>query len=442
MSEHDMEALSLYELNNLVATSIRLTMPDEYWVVAELSEVREVRGHCYMELVEKDEHSRTPIAKASAKCWRNVWMLLRSSFERHTGQSLCPGMKVMLSVHADFHEAYGFSWIVTDINPEYTLGDMARRRAEIIAQLKAEGIFELQKELCIPMFAQRIAVISSANAAGFGDFCNQLKTNDYGFQYEVSLFAAVMQGENVEASIIAALNEIYAQCDNFDVVVIIRGGGATSDMSGFDTLSLAENVANFPLPVITGIGHERDECVLDLVANQRVKTPTAAAALLIDNLLRVKHQLDYMEKTIHLGCSRQLNYEQVRLLRMMEKLPLMCRTALADQLVRLKMLSVQMNMGSKMLLSKQLQKIGNVESQLKYSSLHYTQNERLRLATIEQKLQTLDPRNLLKSGYSLTLHHGKVVRQCSQLQEGDEIETRLSDGTIYSTVIKHSEETK
>ena len=287
--------LTLYELNNLVREVLECEMPDEYWVEAELSECREARGHCYMELIQKDERNATPIAKASARCWASKWMLVRPYFERTTGQRLHAGMKVLLKVYAQFHEAYGFSWIVTDIDPTYTLGDMARKRQEIIRQLKEEGVFDLQKELQLPLFCQRIAVISSETAAGYGDFCNQLADNPYGFKFETQLFPAIMQGEGVEQSIIDALGKIYSEYSDysehsdysdcpFDCVVIIRGGGATSDMSGFDTLALAENVANFPLPIITGIGHDRDESILDMVSHTRVKTPTAAAAFLIDHL--------------------------------------------------------------------------------------------------------------------------------------------------------------
>ena len=271
---------SLLELNQMVRETIECEMPDEYWVEAELSECRELRGHCYMELIQKDERTATPVAKSPAKCWANKWAVIRPYFERTTGQQLHAGMKVLLKVYAQFHEAYGFSWIVTDINPEYTLGDMARKRQEIIRQLKAEGVFDLQKELTLPPFCQHIAVISSQTAAGYGDFCNQLSDNPYGFQFQTQLFPAIMQGEGVEQSIIDALEKIYSLTSSFspltskfDCVVIIRGGGSTGDLSGFDTLALAENVANFPLPIITGIGHERDESILDMISHTRVKTP-------------------------------------------------------------------------------------------------------------------------------------------------------------------------
>ncbi|MBQ6548599.1 MAG: exodeoxyribonuclease VII large subunit, partial [Prevotella sp.] len=225
---------SLLELNQMVRETIECEMPDEYWVEAELSECRELRGHCYMELIQKDERTATPVAKSPAKCWANKWAVIRPYFERTTGQQLHAGMKVLLKVYAQFHEAYGFSWIVTDINPEYTLGDMARKRQEIIRQLKAEGVFDLQKELTLPPFCQHIAVISSQTAAGYGDFCNQLCDNPYGFQFQTQLFPAIMQGEGVEQSIIDALEKIYSLTSSFspltskfDCVVIIRGGGST-----------------------------------------------------------------------------------------------------------------------------------------------------------------------------------------------------------------------
>ena len=318
--------LTLYELNSLVREVIECEMPNEYWVEAELSECRESRGHCYMELIQKDEQTATPVAKASAKCWASKWMLIRPGFERITGQRLHAGMKVLLKVYAQFHEAYGFSWIVSDIDPTYTLGDMARKRQEIIRQLKAEGVFDLQKELRLPLFCQRIAVISSETAAGYGDFCNQLAENPYGFQFQTQLFPAIMQGEGVEQSIINALEHIYNYqlsivCYQFDAVVIIRGGGATSDMSGFDTLALAENVANFPLPIITGIGHERDESILDMVSHTRVKTPTAAAALLIDHLKTVMDVLNDSQEQIVRLAQQKLAYYKSQFTTIAEVLP-------------------------------------------------------------------------------------------------------------------------
>ena len=382
--------ITLLELNRLVREVIESEMPHEYWVEAELSECRESRGHCYMELIEKDEHSATPIAKASAKCWASKWMLVRPYFERTTGQHLSAGMKVLLKVYPQFHEAFGFSWIVTDIDPTYTMGDMARKRQEIIRQLKEEGVFELQKELELPVFSQRIAVISSETAAGYGDFCNQLADNPYGLQFRTWLFPAIMQGEGTEQSIIAALEKIYSIVTQFDCVVIIRGGGATSDMSGFDTLELAENVANFPIPIITGIGHDRDECILDMVSHTRVKTPTAAAALLIDHL---KDVLDTIESAQNLIT----HYAQQKL------------TALNTQL-------------------------STMEFKIPMLSDRRLMTEKHRLQLLEEKVKSLDPNLLLKRGYSITFHNGKAIRDPHSLQKGDEIETRFEKGMIKSTI--------
>ena len=395
--------LSLLELNGLVRELIEVEMPNEYWVEAELSECRESRGHCYMELIERDDHTATPVARASAKCWASKWALVKPYFERTTGQQLRAGLKVLLKVYPQFHEAYGFSWIVTDIDPNFTLGDQARRRQEIIRQLKEEGVFDLQRELRLPLFCLNIAVISSQTAAGYGDFCNQLA--DSPFTFRTQLFPATMQGEGVEQSIIAALEAVYeANMANmaheshetykpnpFDCVVIIRGGGATSDMSGFDTLALAENVANFPLPIITGIGHDRDESILDMVSHQRVKTPTAAAAFLIDHAQAVFEALNDAQQRI-------TRYAQLRF---------------QTQEAQLSTLNTQLST--------------LVERKLT--------NEVHRLELFEEKLKALDPTLLLRRGYSITLKDGHAVRDPKTLLPGDQIETRLEKGTIKSSVI-------
>ena len=432
-----MKRYSLFELNRLVRESIECEMPDEYWVEAELSECRESRGHCYMELIQKDEQTATPVAKASAKCWANKWLTIRPYFERTTGQTLHAGMKVLLQVYPQFHEAYGFSWIVNDIDPTYTLGDMARKRQEIIAKLKAEGVFDLQKELRIPMFCQRIAVISSETAAGYGDFCNQLADNPYGFQFETQLFPAIMQGEGVEQSIINALERIYSYNrpplsppigggylddsipllqegigEVFDCVVIIRGGGATSDMLGFDTLALAENVANFPIPIITGIGHERDESILDMVSHTRVKNPTAAAAFLISHLKEVLDIIDASQNVITRYAQQKLSTLNSQLSTVSEAIP--------------RLFSV--------VKTRQEAKIDLFNQRMRTSIDRRFTTERHRLELIDEKLKMLDPTLLLKRGYSITLHNGRAVRDPQTLTPGDEIETRLEKGVIKSTI--------
>ena len=413
---------TLRQLNLMVRETIDDALPDEYWVEAELSECRENGGHCYMELIEKDEHSNTPVARASAKCWRQTWMLVKPYFERTTGQPLRAGMKVLLRVYAQFHETYGFSWIVSDIDPTYTLGDMARKRQEIIRQLKEEGVFDLQRELCIPTFAKRIAVISAPNAAGYGDFCRQLEDNEYGFRFEVTLFPAIMQGEQVESSVIKALNQIYEQSQKltansqkpFDCVVIIRGGGATADLSGFDTLALAENVAQFPLPIITGIGHERDESILDIVAHTKVKTPTAAAAFLIDNLRIVWERITDAEYFINRYISERISYQQQRISQLTTLIPTLALRIVGNERHR-------------------VETIGN---RLPIALERRLTHQKHLLESLSLKLQGFDPQLLLSRGYSITLHNGRAVRDPKELKPGDEIETRVEKGTIKSTVKK------
>ena len=406
------DTFSLYELNALVRETIETEMSQEYWVQAELSEVRTSRGHCYMELVEKDERSNTPIARASAKCWNSQWSIIEPHFVRTTGQQLHAGMKLRLLVYPQFHEAYGFSWIVSDIDPSFTLGELAIRRQQIIQTLQAEGIFDLQKSLTLPLFCQRIAVISSETAAGYGDFCAQLSDNEYGFCFTTQLFPAIMQGEQVETSIVDALNSIYEDIDSYDVVVIIRGGGATADMSGFDTLTLAENVAQFPLPIITGIGHDRDECILDMVSHTRVKTPTAAAALLTDHLKTVLDTLNDAQQRITRFTQLKLSTLKAQLSNLQATLPHLLSAIMSRQQTRIETLTQRIPL--------------LVERRLT--------NEKHHLELISEKVRMLDPSLLLQRGYSITLKDGMVVKSARQLHTGDEIETRLSEGTIKSII--------
>lgn len=404
---------TLLELNHMVRETIERQMDGEYWVEAELSDLHD-RNHCYMELVENDPFGPTPLAKARAVCWANRWTALRSKFERQTQQQLRPGIKVRMMVTPTFHEAYGFAYQVSDIDPDYTLGDIVRKRMEIIRQLKEAGIFDLQRELALPRFAQRIAVISSAQAAGYGDFCHQIDDNSYGLSFSHELFAAIMQGEQVEQSVIAALDRINARIDEFDVVVIIRGGGATTDMSGFDTLALAENVANFPLPIITGIGHDRDECILDMVSYMRVKTPTAAAAFLIDHLSEVYTALVSARERISRIAERHLAYEKMRLKQLADRIPTLF--ALTRE--------------------RQAKRIDALAHRLDSAATQRLERERHRLQLVAQRAQAQDPIHILRRGYSITLHNGHALRSGDELANGDIIETRLEQGTLKSEIRK------
>lgn len=404
---------TLLELNRMVREIIERQMDGKYWVEAELSDLHD-RNHCYMELVENDPFGPTPLAKARAVCWANRWTALRSKFERQTQQQLRPGIKVRMMVTPTFHEAYGFAYQVSDIDPDYTLGDIVRKRMEIIRQLKEAGIFDLQRELVLPRFAQRIAVVSSAQAAGYGDFCHQIDDNSYGLSFSHELFAAIMQGEQVEQSVIAALDRINARIDEFDVVVIIRGGGATTDMSGFDTLALAENVANFPLPIITGIGHDRDECILDMVSYMRVKTPTAAAAFLIDHLSEVYTALVSARERISRIAERHLAYEKMRLKQLADRIPTLF--ALTRE--------------------RQTKRIDALAHRLDSAATQRLERERHRLQLVAQRAQAQDPIHILRRGYSITLHNGHALRSGDELADGDIIETRLEQGTLKSEIRK------
>ena len=403
---------TLLQLNQLVKMTVENNLTAQYWVEAEISECRESYGHCYLELVEKDPLMNTPVAKASAKCWRTAWSRIKPRFQQTTGTLPQPGMKLLLRVKAQFHEAYGFSWIVSDIDPTYTLGDMARRRKEIIRQLEQEGVINLNRELPLSPFAQSIAVISSATAAGYGDFQRQLLDNAYQLRFSTTLYPATMQGEAVGESIIQALNSIYQEQDKYDAVVIIRGGGATSDLTGFDSLPLAENIANFPLPVITGIGHDRDQTVADIVAHTSVKTPTAAAQLLVENLLSTLQHIADIAQRIRLTVTQRLDAEKQRV----EKIA--------------KLLPVQMMM----MTTTHSSRLEHMEQRMQNALKRTIERQQHKLELLANRTEALNPELMLKRGYSITTLNGRTIRTNGQLKKGDIIETRFADGTVTSRV--------
>lgn len=408
-----METLSLYELNRLIRLTLHRGLSNAYWVQAELSEVREAyNGHCYIELVQKSEQGNTFVAKARGSIWANVYRMLKPYFENTTGQRFVAGIKVLLQVSVDFHEQYGLSLTVHDIDPTYTLGDMARRRREILMQLESEGVLTLNKELPMPMLPQRVAVVSAAGAAGYGDFCDQLMHNPYGFVFYPRLFPAVMQGDRVEESVIAALDSIISDDTQWDVVVIIRGGGATSDLSGFDTYLLATNCAQFPLPIITGIGHERDDTVLDVVAHTRVKTPTAAAEFLIARLVDAADALNAQVEALAHVVNMRMRSEEQRLTQIAAQLPYLFSLAH----------------------TRQMHRIEQLESHLRTSLKQLMVKETHRLQLIEQVTESASPQLMLQRGYSITRCNGKVVRDASILSPGVLLTTEFADGMVQSEV--------
>ena len=385
----------------------------EYWIQAELSDVRSnTTGHCYLEFIQKDPRSNSLVAKARGMIWNNIYRLLKPYFEESTGQLFTSGIKVLVKVTVQFHELYGYSLTVLDIDPTYTLGDMARRRREILLQLEEEGVLTLNKELEMPVLPQRIAVVSSATAAGYGDFCHQLKHNSGGFFFYTELFPALMQGNQVEESVLAALDCINTRISEFDVVVIIRGGGAASDLSGFDTYLLAAACAQFPLPVITGIGHERDDTVLDSVAHTRVKTPTAAAELLIQRVGEAAERLEELSARLQQGAYTLLEQEQRRLVTMQARIPALVHRKLSEARFTLLTARKDLSQVTQNLLSRQ----------------------RHRLELLQQRVADNSPEKLLSRGYSITLKDGKAVTDASLLQPGDQLTTRLLKGEVQSTV--------
>ncbi len=429
-----MTRFSLYELNRLVREAIDTLLADSFWLEAEVAEARERGGHCYIDLVEKDNTTNTPIARAAARCWRTTWEIQKPRFEKITGQTFKAGIKVLLKVHPQFHEQYGFSWIIDDIDPTFTLGDLARRRQEIINRLKVEGVFDLNHELKLPLLTQRIAVVSSPLAAGYGDFYKQLHGNRFKLRFETELFEATMQGELVEQSIIAALERIYLRAEEFDCVAIIRGGGATADMSGFDTLALAENVANFPLPIITGIGHERDECILDLIAHTRQKTPTAVATFLVERLQSVNERINQLKEIITQAITHRLTIEKMQLNRLATNIPHLFATIKTKHEAHLSQLYQAILTAINRKITDSRNRHDMAEQTIKAALRHRLQHERHRLELVEQKLKLSDPTILLQRGYSITIKDGKALRDTKNIKKGDIIQTRLAKGTIESKI--------
>ena len=409
-----METLSLLELNGRVKSTLQFEMPDAYWVQAEISSISPSgQGHCYLELVQKDATGRNFLAKAKANIWRGTWLKLKPYFEAQTGETLKVGMKVLLQVTVTFHEVYGYSLVVQDIDPAYTMGDMARRRKEILEQLARDGVIGLNKELEIPALPHRIAVISSATAAGWGDFRNQLDGNIYGFRFYVKLFPALMQGDDVERSVVSALNAVAARRDDFDLVVIIRGGGAVSELSCFDSYNLAFNIANFPLPVITGIGHERDDTVADVVAHTKVKTPTAAAEFIINRVFDTASELENLTRRMSDAITGRMNAENVRIERLSQKLPSLFAVLRTRQEQLLETVWIRSVNGVRNLLISQTHK----------------------LEILDKTLAAADPAVILKRGYSLTRAGGRVVKCASDLKKGDRLTTVFADGSVESEII-------
>ena len=401
-------SFSLYELNSAVKSALSDAFPDTCWVTAEIADAKcNQRGHCYLELVEKD--GDTTIAQIKATIWAYEYRKLSHKFQGATGETLKPGMKIMLLAVVTFHEVYGFSLNVKDIDPTYTMGDMARKKKEVIERLIKEGLMDLNKDLPLPLVPQRIAVISSPTAAGYGDFFNQLDCNSYGYSFIHVLFPALMQGQEAEKSIISALDKIKRHRHLFDAVVIIRGGGSVIDLNCFDGYPLTSHMARFPLPIITGIGHEKDDSVADMVAHTRMKTPTAVAEFLISGVRSFEESVVDCQNRMIIYTERLLKDARYRLNAVLQGLTLIpVRLASIDS--------------SLLVLKRDL--LGGAKQ--------FMLNEDSRLKGMEQAVRLLDPVNLLRRGYSITRHKGRILKDASLVKNGDVLDTRLYEGSITS----------
>ena len=412
MCEIMAESYSLSELGKCIKMTLKTAFAEPVWVRAEISEMHEnVSGHCYLDLIEKADDTDVLVAKQKATIWAFTYRMLKPYFESETGATLRAGMKVLLLCEVEFHEVYGVSLNVRDIDPAFTVGEMAVRRAEIIRRLTDDGIVDMNKQQPLAPVPQRVAVISSATAAGYGDFCDQLRNNVFGYTFYTKLFPATMQGAQTEQSVVAALDKICDFIDNFDVVVIIRGGGATSDLVAFDNYNLALHCAQFPLPIISGIGHQRDESVVDLVAHTRVKTPTAAAEFLGARINDFEKNIDEMAQNVAFSAREVVHDELLRLQQRIARLSVVQRVCVRHD-AALQHLTMRLRNAAKMAIS----------------------SEEKRMALVEKSIEYADPATLLQRGFTLTTKHGKIVKSVCDVAPGDIVTTHLADGAFTAMV--------
>jgi exodeoxyribonuclease VII large subunit len=433
----DMEHLSLYELNKKISEALANNLEPSYWVVAEIGQMQTNRkGHCYLELVEKEDDQIK--AKTRATIWSYTYRNLSTWFEGITGQSLKSGMKILFNATIQYHEIYGFSLNIRDIDAQYTLGERAKKRQEIIERLREDGIFEMNKELSLPTVPQNIAVISSETAAGFGDFMDQIGGNDYGYEIKIELFNAVMQGEDAASSIIDAMHQVFENIGNYDLLVIIRGGGATLDLDCFDNYDLGSHVAQFPIPVITGIGHERDETITDMVAHTKMKTPTAVAEFIISGFRNF--EIELMEKFNILSgkLDRALDEESQNLDQLLFRFQRSVQQKLNVQEIKLSKWIKNLHYGYQNALKVENQKLNDLKQSIKRSPSLLIRNQTY-LEYLEKEINVLDPQNVLKRGYSITTINGKNVTLVKKIDKDTKMITLTSNRKIESKYISDSQ---
>lgn len=406
---------TLSELLGQVKHVLKKEFPSSTWVVAEILELHENRtGHCYLELIEKSSEDDSLLARAKGTIWASRYRMLRPFFETSTGTKLKSGIKLLCKVSVEYHPLYGLSLNITDIDPAYTLGDLARKKQEVILRLQKEGVFDMNRELPFPAVPQRIALISSDTAAGYGDFMESVRHNSHGFLFHTTLFPALMQGDEAPGSIIAAMDRIYESLNLYDCVVIIRGGGSRADLESFNSYDLAYYVTQFPLPVLTGIGHERDQSVCDMVACRGLKTPTAVAEFLVDQLLSFEFALSALH----------------------DRLTYSVKQIVQENLSKLEHLKTKTDHLTHNFLRKRMEALSIKSELLRRDIRQQLSREADRLILLEKRNELVNPEKILLRGYSMTLLDGKPISDLNKLKPGSQIETRVHQGKIFSEVKK------
>ncbi len=432
-----MKALTVSELGLLIRECLKSTLLDEIWVTAEVHSItHHPSGHCYLELIEKEKNREMIVAKQRATIWSYTFRELHHNFIATTGSPLKVGMNILVAVSVEYHPLFGMSLNVKNIDPNYTLGALQQRRNQIINSLKQRGIIDRNKELKMVSLVKRIAIISSESAAGYTDFIDQLHQNQFGFTYNTTLFHATMQGEQTESSVCAALNLIKQQLDKFDIVVIIRGGGASSDLQAFDSEAIAEQCALFPLPIISGIGHTRDLSILDLVAYKSVKTPTAAAEFILSLSIENLQLLNNISERIEGSVMRQLQNSRLHLVSLMQRMPQSVLGYIHQHMRGIDRLEIGLKNSTLILLERERGNLMRFENSILANRNLPIKQGRQKLELLETKIELLNPQNILRKGYSYTLINNKVITNTKDINVGDEIVTAFADGKIISNVTK------
>jgi exodeoxyribonuclease VII large subunit len=432
-------AISLLELNQLVKMTLDTQLDPTYWVVAEIGELKQAgQGHAYLDLVEKQ--GNTILAKMRANIWSYAYRGIAGRFQDVTGQSLKSGMKILAQVTVTFHEVYSISLNIKDIDPNFTLGERAKIRQEIIEKLNREGMMDLNKGLVLPPVPQKIAVISSVSAAGFGDFTNQLQSNRFGYKVITKLYQATLQGSEAATTMRQAFKNIFSDHPNnhFDAIVIIRGGGAQLDLDCFDDYQLAIEIAKSPIPVITGIGHERDETIADMVAHTKMKTPTAVAEFILSGFREFEEKLYDLLKILNRNCVQQLNWEDRRILDLENRLRNQTKNTLSRESDKLTNKLRQIRLSSSGLMKFEEIKVTNLNLSLQKTWKSIIDQQSRKLDQLEKDIHRSDPKTFFQKGYTRTEINGIPIYKLDP-KTGQEIKTHLKEKTIIS-VIKEIDE--